>query len=193
MKRREFLGTTAAALLTSTAALAEDNRTPDAIDADAPPAMVPYVISSFRTRSWQDYFQTIDNGAILADTNSRTVHYWHSDHKIYLLYPSSVPETDELTKRGRTRVVKKVVAPTWRPTLSEKKLHPEYPDIVYPGPDNPLGPYSLYLSWPAYEIHGTHDTRKIGRRSSAGCIGLYNPDITRLFGLAQVGTQVLLL
>ena len=41
-------------------------------------------------------------------------------------------------------------------------------------------------------MHGTHDTRKIGRRSSSGCIGLYNEDIEELFGLAKVGTQVLL-
>ena len=193
MKRREFLGTSAAALLTSNAAFAQEKQTPEASNAEAAPAMVPYVISSFRVRDWQPYFKTLDKGAILADTESRILHYWHSDYRTYLLYPSSVPETDELTRRGRTRVVKKVVAPTWRPTASEKVLHPEYPDVVGPGPDNPLGPYSLYLSWPAYEIHGTHDTRKIGRRSSAGCIGLYNPDITRLFGLVQVGTPVLLI
>jgi len=193
MKRREFIGASAAALLGSTAAFGQEAQTQDTTDADAAPAMVPYVLSSFRARDWQPYFKNLDKGAILADTESRIVHYWHWDHETYLLYPSSVPETDELTKRGRTQVVRKVVAPTWRPTVSEKAMHPEYPDVVPPGPDNPLGPYSLYLSWPAYEIHGTHDTRKIGRRSSAGCIGLYNPDITRLFGLAQVGTQVLLI
>ena len=40
---------------------------------------------------------------------------------------------------------------------------------------------------------GTHDTRKIGRRSSNGCIGLYNENIAELFGMAKVGTQVLLI
>jgi lipoprotein-anchoring transpeptidase ErfK/SrfK len=48
----------------------------------------------------------------------------------------------------------------------------------------------MYLSWPAYLIHGTHDTRKIGRLSSDGCIGLYNEKIEELFGLCPVGTQV---
>ena len=44
-----------------------------------------------------------------------------------------------------------------------------------------------------YRIHGTHDTRKIGRRSSNGCIGLYNEHIADLFERAKVGTQVLLI
>jgi len=192
MKRRDFLGATGAALLTSKAALAGDAQSQDTDNADAAPVMVPYVISSFRTRDWQPYFKNLNKGAILADTESRIVHYWHWDHKTYLLYPCSVPQTDELTRRGRTSVIQKVVGPTWRPTASMRERHPEYPEVMGPGPDNPLGPFALYLGWPAYRIHGTHDTRKIGRRSSSGCIGLYNPDITRLFGLAQVGTQVLL-
>jgi lipoprotein-anchoring transpeptidase ErfK/SrfK len=51
----------------------------------------------------------------------------------------------------------------------------------------------MYLSWPAYLIHGTHDTRKIGRKSSSGCIGLYNEHVETLFDKVPVGTQVLLL
>ena len=42
-------------------------------------------------------------------------------------------------------------------------------------------------------IHGTHDTRKIGRPSSDGCIGLYNDKIEELFALAPIGTQVRLI
>ncbi len=60
-------------------------------------------------------------------------------------------------------------------------------------PRQPLGTHALYLSWKYYRIHGTHDTRKIGRRSSNGCIGLYNEHIAELFGMTSVGTQVLLI
>ena len=52
---------------------------------------------------------------------------------------------------------------------------------------------ALYLSWPAYRIHGTHDTRKIGRKSSNGCIGLYNEHIEELYEMANVGMQVQLI
>ncbi len=150
-------------------------------------------ISSFRTLEWRDYFSNLQRGAILADTESRCVHFWSQDGDTYRLYPSSVPMTDELTRRGHTQVARMIVGPEWRPTPSMRQRNPEWPEYVGPGPDNPLGTHALYLGWEYYRIHGTHDTRKIGRRSSNGCIGLYNEHIAELYGFAQVGTQVLLI
>ncbi len=138
-------------------------------------------------------FRSLSGGAILVDTTSRALHYWSADETIYKLYPTSVPMTDELTRRGRTKIVQKVDGPSWRPTPSMLKRNPEWPAYIAPGPENPLGTHALYLSWTYYRIHGTHDTRKIGRRSSNGCIGLYNRHIQELFALATVGTQVLLI
>ena len=150
-------------------------------------------ISSFRTLDWRPYFSNLKKGAILVDISSRALHYWSEGGETYKLYPSSVPLTSDLTKKGRTTIVRKVEGPTWRPTPNMKRRNPEWPDFVPAGPDNPLGTHALYLSWTYYRIHGTHDTRKIGRRSSNGCIGLYNEHIAQLFGMAKVGTQVLLI
>lgn len=151
-------------------------------------------ISSFRMLRWENYFSNIKNGAILADITSRALHFWSEDQSIYRLYPCSVPLSEELTRKGNTTVVQKVVAPSWRPTPSMKLRNPEWPDVVEGGsPDNPLGTHALYLGWTYFRIHGTHDTRKIGRRSSNGCIGLYNEHIQDLFGLSKIGTQVLLI
>ncbi|MBU2889793.1 L,D-transpeptidase [Celeribacter halophilus] len=155
--------------------------------------MVRRNISSFRSLNWQPYFSNLKNGAILVDTTSRALHFWSEDESIYKLYPTSVPLSEDLTRRGRTSVIRKVEGPSWAPTPSMKKRNPEWPDFVGPGPNNPLGTHALYLSWQYYRIHGTHDTRKIGRRSSNGCIGLYNEHIAELFKLAKVGTQVLLI
>lgn len=149
--------------------------------------------SSFRALDWQPYFQNTRGGAILVDTTSRALHFWNEDQSIYKLYPTSVPMSEELTRRGRTRVILKDPEPDWRPTPSMKQRNPEWPDYVPPGPDNPLGTRALHLSWTYYRIHGTHDTRKIGRRSSNGCIGLYNEHIEELYAMAKVGTQVLLI
>lgn len=149
--------------------------------------------SSFRALDWRPYFDSTRNGAVLVDTTSRALHFWNEDQTIYKLYPTSVPISEELTRLGRTRVVRKVEGPDWRPTPSMKQRNPEWPDYVPPGPDNPLGTHALYLSWTYYRIHGTHDTRKIGRRSSNGCIGLYNEHIAELFALTRNGTQVLLI
>ena len=150
-------------------------------------------LSSFRALDWRPYFSNLKNGAILVDMTSRALHFWSEDMDIYNLYPSSVPMSDELTRRGRTKVVKKVEGPSWRPTPSMLERNPDWPEFMPPGPDNPLGTHALYLSWQYYRIHGTHDTRKIGRRSSNGCIGLYNEHINELFSLTKVGTQVLLI
>lgn len=149
-------------------------------------------VSSFRTLDWQPYFSDLKNGAVLVDIDSRALHFW-SEEGFYKLYPSSVPLTEDLTRRGRTSVVQKVEGPSWRPTPSMLERNPEWPAFIGPGPDNPLGSHALYLSWTYYRIHGTHDTRKIGRQSSNGCIGLYNEHIAELFGLTKVGTQVLLI
>lgn len=146
-------------------------------------------LSSFRPQDWRNHFDDLGLATILADTESRAVHFWSGDGSDYRIYPSSVPMTDELTKRGYTKIVRKKVGPDWTPTPSMIERNP---DLQYmpPGPGNPLGTHAMYFDWPAYLIHGTHDTRKIGRRSSDGCIGLFNEKIEELYGLCPVGTQV---
>ena len=151
-------------------------------------------ISSFRTQSWQDHFDTLGVGCLLADITSRAVHYWGGDGQTYRLYPSSIPRSEELTKRGHTKVVRKAENPSWTPTPSMRADNPDLPQRISGGdPTNPLGTRAMYLTWPAYLVHGTHDTRKIGRQSSAGCIGLYNHHVEELYALVQIGTQVRLM
>ncbi|MGG7645430.1 L,D-transpeptidase [Rhodovulum sp. YNF3179] len=187
LTRRAFAGGLAAGLATPALATGEAQIEPDISNT------VRRNVSSFRTYDWKPFFSSLDNGAILVDTTSRALHYWSEDESVYKLYPTSVPLSEDLTRLGRTRVVRKVEGPDWRPTPSMKERNPEWPDYVPPGPDNPLGTHALYLSWTYYRIHGTHDTRKIGRKSSNGCIGLYNEHIAQLFSLSTVGTQVLLI
>ena len=101
------------------------------------------------------------------------------------------PMTEELTKRGYTKVVRKARNPSWTPTASMRERDPSLPVRMEGGdPGNPLGTRAMYLGWPAYLVHGTHDTRKIGRQSSSGCIGLYNQHVEELYPLVQIGTQV---
>jgi L,D-transpeptidase ErfK/SrfK len=193
--RRRLLGTGAAALAAAglgAPALAQQANSTE-MEGDVS-SVVRHNISSFRAHDWRPYFSNLTNGAILCDLQSRALHFWSEDGGTYRLYPTSVPVNDELTRLGRTQVTDKIVNPPWRPTPSMRQRNPDWPEFVPGGdPMNPLGPYALYLSWQYYRIHGTHDTRKIGRRSSNGCIGLYNEHIAELFGFAKVGTQVLLI
>ena len=192
--RRGFVATGGALLATK--GLAET----DTVNADTTTeqendvtGVVRHNISSFRALDWRPYFDTLKNGAILVDISSRALHFWSQDEETYRLYPTSVPMTEDLTKRGYTKVIKKVEGPSWRPTPAMRKRNPEWPEFIGPGPDNPLGTHALYLSWTYFRIHGTHDTRKIGRRSSNGCIGLYNSQIAELFAATKLGTQVLII
>ncbi|SFR46444.1 L,D-transpeptidase [Litoreibacter janthinus] len=188
--RRLFLTTASAALATPALLRAQNIETPvDEIGVPQTPQGVRRNASSFQYQQWQDHFDTLGVATVVADTTSRALHYWSADGSDYRVFATSVPRREDLTKRGYTKVVRKKVGPDWTPTVSMIK---EDPDLKYmpPGPGNPLGTHAMYLDWPAYLIHGTHDTRKIGRRSSSGCIGLYNEKIAELFELCPVGTQV---
>jgi L,D-transpeptidase ErfK/SrfK len=195
LSRRRFLGT--AAVVGGSLALPSIVRAqqmPGSVEFNPElSAVVRRNASSFRSLDWQPYFSNLRNGVILVDIDSRALHYWSENGATYRLYPTSVPLSEDLTRRGRSAVTLKDPSPDWRPTPSMKQRNPEWPDYVPPGPDNPLGTRALHLTWTYYRIHGTHDTRKIGRRSSNGCIGLYNEHIEELYELANVGTQVLLI
>lgn len=147
--------------------------------------------SSFRAWHWSDFYPSLEKGVILADVTSRALHYWSADESVYLLFPTAVPVSEDLTRRGKTEIVRKAENPPWTPTPSMRERDPSLPQRVEGGvPENPLGVRGLYLSWPAYLIHGTHDTRKIGRKSSNGCYGLYNEHVLKLYEVAEIGTQV---
>ena len=150
-------------------------------------------VSHFSIHDWRDHFGALGVGLIVSDTRTRVLQHWDALGRMSL-YPTSVPMTDELTRRGYTEVVRKKENPSWTPTADMRARDPDLPIRMEGGePGNPLGTRALYLTWPAYLIHGTHDTRKIGRRSSSGCIGLYNAMIEELYDRAPIGTKVVLL
>ncbi|MCQ0090379.1 MULTISPECIES: L,D-transpeptidase [Rhodobacterales] len=149
-------------------------------------------MSSFLLHDWRDHFDSLGKGILLSDTTTRVLQHWTADGEMRI-YPTSVPMTDELTRRGYSEIVYKDDAPDWAPTPSMLKRDPTLPKYVPAGPKNPLGVRAMHLSWKYYRIHGTGDTRKIGRKSSSGCIGLYNEQIIEVFDRTPVGTQVKLI
>jgi L,D-transpeptidase ErfK/SrfK len=150
-------------------------------------------VMGFRTVHWRDHFESLRHGAIICDSASRAVHFWSEDESTYRLYPCSVPMTEEFTRRGRTEIVLKRRNPTWIPTPNMRERDPTLPEVVPPGPENPMGTRALNLTWQYYRIHGIDDERKIGRRASNGCFGLFNHQVEELYELVRVGTQVVVL
>jgi lipoprotein-anchoring transpeptidase ErfK/SrfK len=196
IRRRHLLALGGAAALSGLAAPAFAQQFTGAIDSGRVvenSARAQRNTQSFRTVNWQSHFSSLRNGAILADTASRAVHYWSEDQQIYLLYPCSVPMTEDFTRRGRTSITAKRFEPTWIPTANMRQRDPTLPTIVHPGPDNPLGTRALNLGWQYYRIHGIDNPAKIGRKASNGCFGLYNHHVEYLYELTRVGTQVVVI
>ena len=184
-------GAMGASLAGGASASTEEDALHDYVTDSQDPMRLLRRISGLSTERWQDHFGSISRDAILVKVNDRVLHYWGADG-FYRIYPTSVPLTEEMTRRGRTSITLKRPDPDWRPTASMLARRPDLPTYVPPGPDNPLGIRALNLSWPAYRIHGTNDIRKIGRQSSSGCIGLFNEHIVEVYDRAQIGTPVLL-
>ena len=113
-----------------------------------------------------------------------------------ITHPVSIGRMDWTTPLGTTRVVAKVKNPSWRPPASIKQEHAAegdpLPDVVPPGPDNPLGRYAMRLGIPGYLIHSTNKPYGIGMRVTHGCVRMYPEDIERLFPEIKVGTPVTL-
>jgi L,D-transpeptidase ErfK/SrfK len=116
---------------------------------------------------------------------------------VVITHPISVGRMDWVTPLGKTRIVAKDKDPSWYPPASLKEEHAKegeiLPDVIAPGPDNPLGRFAMRLGIPGYLIHGTNKPFGVGMRVSHGCIRLYPEDIEALFGEVPVGAPVQLI
>lgn len=118
------------------------------------------------------------------------LYYFPKDGGEALSFPVSAGRPCCETPVGSTSVVARRAQPSWTPPDSIRAERPDLPDVVPPGPDNPLGDYALYLGWPEVLIHGTNRPWGIGQAASHGCIRMYPEDIARLFSLVEIGTPV---
>ncbi|UJP05021.1 MAG: L,D-transpeptidase family protein [Nitrosomonas sp.] len=114
-----------------------------------------------------------------------------------ITHPVGIGRMDWITPLGVSRIVEKKKDPTWIPpkSLQMDRIangEPPYPNIVPPGPTNPLGRHAMRLSIGSgsYLIHGTIKPFGVGMRVSAGCIRMYPEDIEALFDKVPIGTQV---
>lgn len=118
-----------------------------------------------------------------------------SDVQKVSTFPVSVGKDEQWeTPLAKTRIIAKHEKPSWYPPASILKEHEEkndpLPRVVPPGPENPLGDYSLRLSLSGYLIHGTNRPQGIGMRVTHGCIRLHPVGIEQLFGMVSVNTPV---
>jgi lipoprotein-anchoring transpeptidase ErfK/SrfK len=90
--------------------------------------------------------------------------------------------------------------PTWIPAPYHVQTKPELakwlPAGMPGGPDNPMGARAMYLFKGEVDtinrIHGGMRPDEIGKKKTAGCIGMLNADIIDLYARVSVGTRVLM-
>ena len=109
-------------------------------------------------------------------------------------YPIGIGRDGYNTPLGTTETTMRLKDPAWYPPESMREEAAAEgeppPDVVPPGPDNPLGEYAILLDIPGYLIHGTNQPDGIGMRASRGCIRMFPEDIESIFGRVPEGTRV---
>jgi lipoprotein-anchoring transpeptidase ErfK/SrfK len=96
---------------------------------------------------------------------------------------------------GIVKVGRKSKWPDWRPPAEMKARSPQLPDLVPPGPFNPLGARGIYLyrgnTDTLYRIHGTNEQSTVGGFASSGCFRMSNTDVIDLYERVKVGSTVI--
>ncbi len=113
---------------------------------------------------------------------------------VVMTYPISIGRMDWETPLGLTKVISKVVNPSWYPPQSVRNEHAAegrpLERIVPAGPNNPLGERAMRLGLPGYLIHGTNRPAGVGMRVTHGCLRMFPEDIRYLFEYVAVNTPV---
>lgn len=140
---------------------------------------------------------TPHNGITLNISEFRMYYYPPGKTGEVLSFAHGIGRQDWKTPLGKTTVIRKIKDPSWHPPESIRREHAAMgdplPEIVPPGPHNPLGTRALYLNLPGeYRIHGT-DVDKIygiGMQITHGCVRMYPEDVETLYDVVPVGTTV---
>jgi L,D-transpeptidase ErfK/SrfK len=103
--------------------------------------------------------------------------YYYISENVVKTYPIGIGRVGKTIPLTRTEVIKKAKNPVWIPPEDIRAFNAQQgvvlPRIMPAGPDNPLGPYAIYLSLPTYLIHST-----------------IFPDIVDFFPIITPGTEV---
>lgn len=131
---------------------------------------------------------------IIVNLAEMRMYYFPKGSNVVMTFPIGIGKIGKTIPIENTSITRKVVNPTWTPPEDIRQFNREQgielPRTMGPGPDNPLGPYAIYLRIPTYLIHSTIFPESIGRRASFGCIRMNEDDIKEFFPSVQPGTPV---
>ncbi len=131
---------------------------------------------------------------IIVNLSEMRLYYFVPGSGLVKTYPIGIGKVGKTIPLTNTFVAKKVENPTWTPTPDIRAFNREQgiilPESIPPGPDNPLGPYAIYLGIPEFRIHSTLFPESVGRRASFGCIRMIEADIKDFFPIVTTKTPV---
>jgi len=137
--------------------------------------------------------QSYPAGTIVIVTDNRTLDLIISGSRA-IRYKIGVGR-DGFRWSGIVRVGRKEEWPGWRPPAEMKARSPGLPNLVPPGPFNPLGARGIYLyrgeADTLYRIHGTNEQSTVGGFASSGCFRMSNADVIDLYERVKVGSTVI--
>lgn len=139
---------------------------------------------------------SLSRQGIIINLPEMRMYYYPANSNEILTYPIGIGKIGKTIPLAYTSVTKKIVNPTWTPPKDIREFNKEkgieLPYSMPPGPDNPLGPYAIYMRIPTYLIHSTIFPESIGRRASFGCIRMHENDIKQFFPLVQPKTPIVI-
>lgn len=136
----------------------------------------------------------VGRNGIVINLSEMRMYYYPKGTNIVMTYPIGIGKIGKTIPLASTSITRKVVNPTWIPPEDIRAFNREQgielPKTMGPGPDNPLGPFAIYLGVPTFLIHSTIFPESIGSRASFGCIRMNEDDIREFFPIVTPGTPV---
>jgi lipoprotein-anchoring transpeptidase ErfK/SrfK len=132
---------------------------------------------------------------IIVNLAELRLYYFPKDARYVHIFPISIGRHGLPTPNLKSTISEKTAQPSWRPPEALRKRHladtgEVLPQIIPPGPNNPLGSHALRIGNSEYLIHGTNLKNSIGVRASSGCIRMHEQDIAWLFDNINSGESV---
>lgn len=132
---------------------------------------------------------------IIINLPEMRMYYFPAGTNAVYTYPIGIGKIGKTIPITKTSITRKATDPTWTPPDDIREFNLKengivLPQVMPPGPDNPLGPYAIYMRVPTYLIHSTIFPESVGKRASFGCIRMYERDIKEFFPSITSGIPV---
>lgn len=135
-----------------------------------------------------------DRSGIVINLSAYRLYYFPPETNMVITFPVGIGKVGWSTPTFDGIITKKAQNPSWYVPQSvkdyEKTKGIDLPNIIPPGPRNPLGQFALYTSRPGYLLHGTNRPLGVGDQVSSGCLRMLPEDVEQLYHQIEAGASI---